>query len=293
MKAVLAVAIALPVLNSCKSGEKIGSIKKAPVRLEQAWATDAVFKTPESVLYDAQRNVLYVSNINNRSQATPDGDGFISRLNSNGTVEQLFWVSGLNDPKGMALYNGVLYVADINQVVAIASQTGSVIARYEAEGAQGLNDITVDESGNLYISDKEGKKIYQLRNGRLSLWLDNTQGQEPNGLVAENNQLLTNFSTNGTVKKIDLNNKTVTDWLNGIPSADGLVSDGRGNYFISNWNGEIYYATGLGNIWLVLGTKDQKINSADIGMSTRDQTLFVPTFFDNRVVAYRIMQQNN
>ncbi|MDX5345797.1 MAG: gluconolaconase, partial [Hymenobacteraceae bacterium] len=210
-----------------------------------------------------------------------------------GTVEQLFWVSGLNDPKGMALYNGVLYVADINQVVAIASQTGSVIARYEAEGAQGLNDITVDESGNLYISDKEGKKIYQLRNGRLSLWLDNTQGQEPNGLVAENNQLLTNFSTNGTVKKIDLNNKTVTDWLNGIPSADGLVSDGRGNYFISNWNGEIYYATGLGNIWLVLGTKDQKINSADIGMSTRDQTLFVPTFFDNRVVAYRIMQQNN
>ena len=32
--------------------------------LTPVWETEAVFKTPESVLYDAKRNVLYVSNYN-------------------------------------------------------------------------------------------------------------------------------------------------------------------------------------------------------------------------------------
>ena len=33
---------------------------------------------------------------------------------------------------------------------------------------------------------------------------------------------------------------------------------------------------------------DQEINAADIGFNIAEQTVYVPTFFDNRVVAYRL-----
>ena len=38
----------------------------------------------------------------------------------------------------------------------------------------------------------------------------------------------------------------------------------------------------------LLKTSDQEINSADIGFNQTDQVVYVPTFFDNRVVAYKL-----
>ena len=40
----------------------------------------------------------------------------------------------------------------------------------------------------------------------------------------------------------------------------------------------------------LLDTKDQKINAADIGYIESQELLLVPTFFDNRVVAYKVSQ---
>ena len=51
--------------------------------LAKKWQTDRVFSTPESVVYDAERHVLYVSNIDG-SPSEIDGKGFISRLSMNG-----------------------------------------------------------------------------------------------------------------------------------------------------------------------------------------------------------------
>lgn len=280
--------IFLTSLGSCSGLFSSSSGKNSPVQLEQAWATEQVLKTPESVLYDRQRNLIYVSNINGNNKTSRDGDGFISRLTPDGKVQDLYWVSGLNDPKGMGLYNDVLYVADLSQIVSIATETGAVLASYDVPGAQMLNDITVDGAGNVYASDSDGRKIYQLRNGQADVWIGNTQGERPNGLLMENNRLLSADFGSGDIRIIDPQTKAYTDWASGIVGADGIVSDGKNGYFISSWHGEVYYLNNSGEKWNVLNTREQKISAADIEFIAQDDLLLVPTFADNRVVAYKV-----
>ena len=72
---------------------------------EPLWETGG-FSTPESVVFDRRRGVFYVSNIGTRgADAIPD-DGFISRLDADGTLLDLEWITGLHNPKGLALANG-------------------------------------------------------------------------------------------------------------------------------------------------------------------------------------------
>src|ERR1700722_18740009 len=92
--------------------------------LQQVWVTDTVLRTPESAHYDPIKDIIYVANINKISKDTKDGDGFISIVKIDGKFENLKWVTGLNDPKGMAAYKGKLYVSDIDQVVEIDIEKG-------------------------------------------------------------------------------------------------------------------------------------------------------------------------
>ncbi|MFT2007689.1 SMP-30/gluconolactonase/LRE family protein [Pontibacter sp. 13R65] len=277
--------LCLPFLASCRSGLFGGG---TPVKLTEAWASDNTLRTPESALYDPERNVIYVSNINQRTEDRKDGDGFISVLSPNGKVEQLFWVAGLNNPKGLALYNNVLYVADIDEVVAISTQSGAVLERFKADKAKNLNDVAVDGEGNVYISDSNEGRIYLLRNGRISTWIKNTKNELPNGLFYDQNRLLVAFKNSGHVRLLDTNRKRFTNWTEGIDSADGIAGDGTGNFFISNWNGEVYYVNQRGKKWLLLDTKSKGVKAADISYAQQQQLLLVPTFSDNRVVAYKV-----
>ncbi|TXK22020.1 gluconolaconase, partial [Pontibacter qinzhouensis] len=249
---LLIVVFASPLFTSCRSGLFGGG---TPVKLQEAWTSDNTLRTPESVLHDPQRNVIYVSNINKRTEDRKDGDGFISVMTPNGEIEQLFWVAGLNNPKGMALFNNILYVADMDEVVAIATQTGSILERFKADKATDLNDVTVDGEGNVYISDSKEGRIYLLRNGRISNWFDKMKNELPNGLLFDQNRLLVAFKNSGHVRFLDPNRKRFTDWTEGIENADGIAADGTGNFFVSNWSGEIFYVNQQGKKWLLLDTK--------------------------------------
>ncbi|WP_299821285.1 gluconolaconase [uncultured Pontibacter sp.] len=269
-------------LGSC-SGGLFSS--KAPVQLQEAWATDNTLRTPEAALHDPVRNTIYVSNINGTAGLKKDGDGFISRLSNDGKIEELYWVTGLNDPKGMALHNNVLYVSDVDEIIAIATQSGAILGRYKADDAKFLNDVAVDEAGNVYVTDSEQKRIYMLRNGRVTTWLEKMPAERPNGIFVDGTRMVVAF--NGEVRFLDLETKRWTSWNEGIKAGDGIakVDDG---FLISSWHGEVYFVNNEGRSWLLLDTKDKKINAADITYSDRTGLLLVPTFNDNRVVAYRL-----
>lgn len=61
---------------------------------EKLWATDTIFKVPESALYDASSEIIYVSNVN-QNPWQKDENGFISKMNKNGQEIEVKWVGDL------------------------------------------------------------------------------------------------------------------------------------------------------------------------------------------------------
>src|SRR4029077_10681847 len=107
--------------------------------------------------------------------------GSVGKMTPDGKIVNAEWVKGLNAPKGMGVYKGKLYVNDLDGVVVIEIASSKIVKIITVPGAQGLNDLTVDKSGVLYVSDSKTKKIYRIKNGIAELYLDNLKG--PNGVL--------------------------------------------------------------------------------------------------------------
>jgi outer membrane protein assembly factor BamB len=260
---------------------------KREVSLQQVWATDAVFKTPESVIYDQDRNVLYVSNVND-APAEKDGNGFISKLSLEGEVIELEWVTGMSGPKGMGIYNGKLYVTDIDELVEIDIENGTITNKYMVEEASFLNDVTIANDGTVYFSGSQSNKIYKFRNGQVEVFMDeNVEG--PNGLLFSTGTLFTVTNGDQKFKSIDPETKEITTLASFEGHGDGIVLVDESSFIISDWEGRIYFYNN-NEMQTILNTKDQKINAADIEYLRDENLLLVPTFFDNRVVAYRLVE---
>jgi sugar lactone lactonase YvrE len=157
----------------------VKSQDNAPVSLTQLWKTDTLLRTPESVQYDPQRQQLYVANINKVNVEKPDGDGFISVLNTDGKISNLKWARGLNDPKGMGILDNSLFVADLKDLVEIDLKTGNILKRHPAINSVMLNDVSVSPRGEVFVSDSRGHKLYRYADGKMELYLDDPNLQGP------------------------------------------------------------------------------------------------------------------
>lgn len=259
-----------------------------PMKLVKVWETDTTLRVPESVLYDGN-NTLYVANIEGKSDEL-DGQGFISKVSLDGKIENLRWTSGLNAPKGMGLYKNKLYVTDVHRLVCINTTNGQAEKTWDAIGTGAfLNDVTVDRHGTVYVSDSRADKIYRLKDDKWEVLMEGEQLNKPNGLLAVGtDKLMIGSGKIGALRTVDLNTKAITTLADGMAATDGIVPEGKGNYFVSDWNGQIFHVNADGTKQQLLDTREQKINSADIEYVAKRKLLVVPTFFKNSLVAYRV-----
>lgn len=253
-------------------------------KLEKVWETADGLQTPESVLFDEEKDIMYVSNING-NPSEKDGKGFLSILNSDGSAKELKWIENLNAPKGMALHDGKLYVSDIDVLVEIDVETRRITSRYHAANADFLNDVAASQNGMIFVSDTRTAKIHVLQNGSLSVWMEGEPFQTPNGLFTEQGKL---YVGDQNVYEVDIKTKEVKQIIANAGGVDGLEKNNQGEFVFSNWPGRIFIHRNGKNIKL-LDTTEQKINTADIDFSLKLDLVLVPTFFDNRIVAYKIV----
>lgn len=275
---------------------------KAPFRLEKTWEVTGL-NNPESIALDVNRKVLYISNVNvNTSFSDTDGNGYISKVDLNGKIIKQKWIEGLNAPKGLALHNGKLYIADNSELVVADVTSSKIIHKYKAVGAAFLNDVAVADNGDVYVSNTfGGSKIYRLRKGKLSLWLDSPQLNSPNGLILDKTNLLaatwgdvTNAETfettiPGRVLKIDLDTKAISDASGkSIGNLDGYVKTIHG-HLVSDWiAGKLIYLNDKNEL-----VDDNVITlskgTADIEFNRTDKVVYIPLMLDNKIVAYRFV----
>jgi sugar lactone lactonase YvrE len=267
---------------------------EASYKLTSVWNTEPVLEVPESVLYYPADNLLYVSSISGKP-AEKNRKGFISKVDLSGKVVELKWSTGLNAPKGMAIHGNSLYVSDIDELVQIDLETGTVKKRHPADGAVFLNDVAADKDGNIYVGDSsaENSKIYRLSQGKLEAWIEPPDIERPNGLYVQNDQLLAGHAGDGRLVAIDLKSRRITPVAKTDTGIDGLKPDGKGNYLTSNWAGRTSLITAEGKTIVLMDTTVSKINSADFEYLENQQLLLIPTFFDNRVSAYKMEYSAN
>ncbi|WP_205509769.1 SMP-30/gluconolactonase/LRE family protein [Longitalea arenae] len=252
-------------------------------QLVKIWETDTLLKVPEAVLYDAANKVLYVTNIDGQPWDR-DNKGSVGKVGLDGKIITVDWVTGFSAPKGMGLYKNNLYVADVDKVAVIDIKKGVVSQTIPVEGAQGLNDITIDKKGVIYVSDSKNKKVHRIENGQVSTWLDNLKG--PNGLLFNNNDLFVLDA--GGLYKVE-KDKSLTKLADGMEGGTDGVEHVKGkDYIVSCWAGTIWYVNGDGTKQNLLDTRDKKINTADIGYDAKNRIIYVPTFFKNNIVAYEL-----
>jgi hypothetical protein len=253
---------------------------KAQHQIEKIWESDTTLTTPESVL--PAGNILYVSLINGAPWEA-DGKGGVAKVDRNGKVIDASWVTGLNAPKGMGLIGNKLYVADITEVVVIDTKTGQIEQKIAIEGAQNLNDITVDQKGVVYVSDSKLGNVHQIINNKPTLYLSGLN--RVNGLRIVGNDLY--MLTAKDVYKAGKDKKLKTVGIQEL-GGDGIEPVGNGDFITSTWNGVLYYLHKDGKLDILMDTREQKRNVADIGYDAKQRIIYVPTFFANTVVAYQL-----
>lgn len=261
-----------------------GSPVLAQRQLQEVWQTDTVLNVPESVLYDAQQQILFVSLIGGIPGINKEGRGCIGKLGLDGRIIDTNWVRGLNAPKGMGKYRNLLYVADANEVAVIDIRKAVIIKKIPVEGAVFLNDITIDPMGIVYVSDSRLNKIHRIEKDVVTLYLDNVENC--NGLLAVEEDLYALSA--GSLLKIDTKKK-MEKLASGMDrSTDGLVQLSADEFIVSCWNGIIYDVFTNGKVTMLRDFRGEKTNTADLGYHPRTKTLYVPTFWKKKVMAFTL-----
>ncbi|MBN1119102.1 MAG: hypothetical protein JXA77_17970 [Bacteroidales bacterium] len=268
------------IISACSSKKMFISDK-----LELKWETTG-FDTPECVCYDEVNNVYYVSNVAG-NPSEKDGIGFISVLNTDGSIKALKWVEGLNAPKGMTLVDDMLFVSDIDEIVKIDVNSGSIVSKNPIEGSAFLNDIASDTAGVIYISDSQTKTYYSIDSGMVSILLSDSSFGSPNGIIYDDGVLVS--GTGNNVIKIDILSGAYSSFIENTGGVDALQKITDNSFLISDWTGKVHLIYTDKEKELVLdSTPLEAVNAADICYNKKEGTILVPTFFGNTVACYKL-----
>jgi DNA-binding beta-propeller fold protein YncE len=304
------MALATGLNTMLNNNNQVVQAQQEQIKINKVWETPDILKNPESVVYAAKQDTLFVSNIDGKPDQK-DKKGFISKVYpSNGTITELNWITGLNAPKGMAIYNdSKLYVSDITDLVEIDIANGRIIKHYNAPGSAFLNDVASDNHGNIYVSDTGTNTIYKLdtnlkNNTSLQVWLQSPELNSPNGLYVDNNKnklivvsLGSDLNKPGAgMKIVDLENKTISSLGNEgtttpVGGLDGIESDATGmHYYVTdNPVGKVYTVNADGTGYGTL-IDLQRQGTADLEFIPGQNMIIIPIMQDNKIAAYKLVE---
>lgn len=253
---------------------------------EKLWDTDSSLKVPASVLFDAKNERLYVSNIDGKNAWAKDRKGSIALLTPAGKILNGQWVSGLHAPKGLALFQDFLIVADIDSVVLIETTRAAVVKKIYIPDAKELKDIALDKRGNIYVSDSKTGKIHMIGFTKLDVTDFVINLNYPTGICfAEKNLYFLDgdgFYRLGKNKEKEL-------IANGFgENPEGVESIDEDTFIVSCLFGELWQVKVNGEKKLLIDSKITMVNASDLGFNKKTKVVYVPTYWKNHVSAYQL-----
>ena len=224
----LGILLAL-LVAACGGGGEDGG---APETDEITWSSEqgpedrvaeiSGFRGPESVRYDPELDVYFVSNFNGDGGAR-DGNGFVSRVGPGGEIDSLRFMTGteqapLHAPRGMYITGDTLWVADVDGVHGFHRRSGEQLrftdfTRFEPGF---LNDVAAGADGVLYVTDTGESRLYRMSGDSVRIAVQDSLLGPPNGITWDRDGARFVLAPWGGTQ-------TVRGWS---PGATGLTADG-------------------------------------------------------------------
>jgi hypothetical protein len=296
LPALLVVASAVVGCGTHTPAASEYSAKKPAPR---AVATYTGFAQPESVVYDTEHDRYLVSSVNG-SPTEKDGNGFVSVLTPEGSVQDARWIEGgkngakLDSPKGLAIANGALYVADIDVVRIFDLGTGHYNGAISVPGSTFLSDLSSGPHGEVYVTDAGpprgsldavGTEAVYVIEGTTATPLAKGPLGRPTSLAWTDQGLV--VAPYGASEIYRLDAKGARSDVTKLPAGGlaGVVQLGDWLYVTSFQASSVFRGKLGGSFEVALA--DQR-SPADLGFDTRRGRLLVPHFDSGDVEAFEL-----
>ncbi len=262
------------------------------------------FATPEGVLYDHASDRYLVSNINGKP-LDRDNNGFIAVVSPEGAMVAAKWIAGgaggvtLHAPKGMAIDQGVLYVADIDVLRTFDLKTGAPKGDIALTGASFANDVAADTTNHkIYVSDsgmaagKDGfdgtgsDGVWVVTGTSAKVFFANKDLGRPNGLWVQGKDLYVNFFGSADVAKLDAKKGKLEVTTAPAGGGDGLYVAADGTVWTSSWAASAVFKGKLGGAFTP--AVQNVAAPADFAVDTKRNRLVVPRFTDNALEIFEM-----
>jgi len=262
----------------------------------------------ESCVYDETRNLIVVVNRGANQDQAPN-DGYVSLLNSDGSVHTPRWIGAtrnglvLNHPFGSEIHNGKLYLADRDGGTADGAPSVSVIRMFDMVTAApageirtpdsgGFNDIAIAADGTIYATQTGNPttpmRVYRIApNGTTSIFIDGGPLKSPNGIGIDNdgNIVVLNMGSD-EVLTFSPTAQLIKTERAAQPGSDGLVIMPDGTKYVSSVQ--------QGGISRIRPNEPPFLvatgipNAASMCYDTRENQLVVPMNPNNAVALVRL-----
>lgn len=262
----------------------------------EAQITVTELQSPYSFVTSQSGKEYFISNVNGEPE-TADNNGFITKLDANGKLLNLKFIQGgkadvtLHAPKGMALVDQTLYVADLEQLRAFDIYSGKPVAMITIAGATTqppahLTDVAYDGKGLLYCSDQKANRIYrvELATQKVSILITDPHLAGPTGLAVhpKSGQLIVVSWDKGKIFEISPDGAMSELFSNGFFSSRfanlrGVDFDRWGNMYVSDFT--------TGKVWRMTWDKRFQViaeylpSPGDISIDRTNNLILVPYEF--------------
>jgi DNA-binding beta-propeller fold protein YncE len=257
-----------------------------------AQITVTELQSPYSFINDPLEKNYFISSVNGEAE-TADNNGFITKLNPNGKLLNLKFIQGgkddviLHAPKGMALVEHVLYVADLDTLRGFDTTTGKPVLtltiRSPATAQASLSDVTFDGKGHLYCSDQKANTIYRidLATQAISVLVTDRSLAGPSGLAIhpKSGQIIAVSWEKGKISEVSPEGVVTELFSNGFFSnrfqnLRGVDFDRWGNMYVSDFT--------TGKVWRMSWDKRFQViaeflpSPGDLSIDRANNLILVP-----------------
>ena len=236
-----------------------------------------LLNAPESIVFDGDSQRFLISNVKGKSIVSMDIKGSMKP-----------WLKrGLSSPRGLAILDKKLYVADGKSIAIISLASAKVESTVPIPDAVMLNDLAFDKHGLLYVTDTGGNCLYLVDVvAKKANKLSSPLLKSPNGIIYDmprDQMFIVGFTERASILSLSTTDKSIRVFVDSIYSnLDGIAIDDLGRIYFSSWTEKMIVEIPQEQNRFVAKFKDLT-DAADILYYLPNNELLVPLMSENRI----------